>query len=62
MTARGLLRYMESGGGVFTFQDDGEKYFFEGIPPTKPPIDTSGSGDAAGKLEPALPEPFAYSG
>ncbi len=39
---QGLLRYMEPGGGVFTFQEDGEKFFLEGQPPTQPPIDTSG--------------------
>ncbi len=41
---QGLLRYMEPGGGVFTFQDDGEKFFIDAAPTTKPPIDTSGSG------------------
>jgi beta-galactosidase len=44
----GLLRYMEPGGGVLSFQDDGALFFIEGAPATQPPIDTSGSsGDAA---------------
>jgi hypothetical protein len=40
----GLLRYMEPGGGVLAFQDDGEKFFLDGAPATQPPIDTSGDG------------------
>ena len=44
----GLLRYMEPGGGVFTFQEDGERFFIEGAPATQPPIDTSGKGAEPG--------------
>ncbi len=41
----GLLRYMEPGGGVFTFQEDGA-FSLNGAPLTQPPIDTSGDGSA----------------
>jgi len=40
----GLLRYMEPGGGVLSFLDDGELYFTRPTAPTPPPIDTSGKG------------------
>lgn len=40
----GLLRYMEPGGGVLSFIDDGEMNFTRPVPPTSPPIDTSGNG------------------
>jgi beta-galactosidase len=40
----GLLRYMEPGGGVLSFTDDGESNFTQPTPPTPPPIDTSGNG------------------
>jgi beta-galactosidase len=40
----GLLRYMEPGGGVLSFIDDGERNFTQPTPPTPPPIDTSGIG------------------
>jgi hypothetical protein len=40
----GLLRYMEPGGGVFTFLEDGE---LPRAKPTQPPIDTSGNGGDA---------------
>jgi beta-galactosidase len=43
----GLLRYMEPGGGVFTFQEDGERFFLDGAPATQPPIDTTGGGAGA---------------
>lgn len=41
---QGLLRYMEPGGGVLSFQDDEELYFTRPTPTTQPPIDTSGEG------------------
>jgi beta-galactosidase len=41
---RGLLRYMEPGGGVLSFEDDGLAYANNPAMPTPPPIDTSGSG------------------
>ncbi len=41
---QGLLRYMEPGGGVLSFQNDEELYFTRPAPPTQPPIDTSGEG------------------
>jgi beta-galactosidase len=40
----GLLRYMEPGGGVLSFTDDGERNFTQPTPPTQPPIDTTGNG------------------
>ena len=43
----GLLRYMEPGGGVLSFQDDGNLFFIDGAPATQPPIDTSGNGGEA---------------
>lgn len=43
----GLLRYMEPGGGVLSFEDDGERYFMRPAPPTPPPVDTSGQGGEA---------------
>ena len=41
---QGLLRYMEPGGGVLSFLDDGELYFMRPADPTPPPVDTSGNG------------------
>ena len=41
---QGLLRYMEPGGGVLSFQDDEELYFTRPTPTTQTPIDTSGEG------------------
>lgn len=40
----GLLRYMEPGGGVLSFTDEGDRNFTQPTPPTQPPIDTSGTG------------------
>lgn len=45
--AQGLLRYMEPGGGVLSFEDDGQKFFMNPAPPTPPPVDTSGAGGEA---------------
>ena len=41
---QGLLRYMEPGGGVLSFLDDGERFFTQPKEATQPPIDTSGNG------------------
>jgi beta-galactosidase len=41
---QGLLRYMEPGGGVLSFQDDEQRFFTQPTPATKPPVDTSGTG------------------
>ena len=41
---QGLLRYMEPGGGVLSFQEEEERFFTQPTPATKPPIDTSGTG------------------
>jgi len=40
----GLLRFMEPGGGVLAFIDDGEQNFTRPTAPTALPIDTSGNG------------------
>ncbi len=40
----GLLRYMEPGGGVLSFVDDGLHYAKHPAMPTPSPIDTSGNG------------------
>jgi beta-galactosidase len=39
----GLLRYMEPGGGILSFKDDGERIFIDRAGATQPPIDSSGS-------------------
>src|SRR5579862_7996507 len=41
---QGLLRYMEPGGGLLSFQDEEQLFSSPAIPPTKPPIDTTGKG------------------
>ena len=43
----GLLRYMEPGGGVLSYQEESTRYFTNPTPPTPPPIDTSGQGGDA---------------
>jgi hypothetical protein len=43
----GLLRYMEPGGGVLSFQDESERFFLDEAPATQHPIDTSGNGGEA---------------
>ena len=51
---QGLLRYMEPGGGVFTFQDDGEKFFLDRFPPHQAPHRHLGQRRGPRKLQPAL--------
>ena len=41
---QGLLRYMEPGGGLLSFQDEEQLYSSPNTPPTRPPIDTTGKG------------------